>query len=37
MDEKSILSSPTLEASGNGYGEHYDDKDVFGHEEDHQV
>ncbi|MCJ1255898.1 hypothetical protein MMC24_003716 [Lignoscripta atroalba] len=37
MAEKYGDVSPSLEASGDGFGSHYDDADVFGHEENHQI
>lgn len=39
MSEKNSISSPSLERADtlNGRGDAYDDKDVFGHEEEHDV
>lgn len=39
MSEKNSISSPSLERADtlNGHGDVYDDKDVFGHEEEHDV
>ena len=38
MSEKRSFSSPSsLEATETLHGRHYDDRDVFGHEEEHDV
>ena len=39
MSEKHSISSPSLERADtlNGQGNAYDDHDVFGHEEEHDV
>ena len=39
MSEKGSISSPSLERADtlNGQGDGYDDRDVFGHEEEHDV
>ena len=39
MSEKHSISSPSLERADtlNGQGDAYDDHDVFGHEEEHDV
>lgn len=39
MSEKNSISSPSLERAEtlNGHGDAYNDKDVFGHEEEHDV